>query len=228
MTEGRVIAQPRAPAAAAVSSQQIRRDATFIQKDVIASRAQRLPHPPLAPGDCDIRPTLFVGVYRFFLRVNPRRSMVRHTVLSAHGSNQKRQADSATPLRRFRLHDASYTNLDRGEYLRWKLRAGSVRRAFFASRRTPKCSSRWLFTDEWVDGHGVSRTVSCSSRTAPSYLRLTLSCGHREGLDRVSTRSIGPMACDVGQSVLARRQQPVVEAPSSVRAVFEFRRRYGR
>lgn len=66
MAAGRVIAQARAAETAAVPTQQIRRDPAFIQKQILRHVAERLPRLPLPPGGGDIRPTLFVGVYRFF------------------------------------------------------------------------------------------------------------------------------------------------------------------
>jgi len=66
VTAGRVIAEAGAAQAAAVPAQQIRRDATFIQKHILLRGAERLPSLPLPPGGGDIRPTLLVGVYRFF------------------------------------------------------------------------------------------------------------------------------------------------------------------
>jgi hypothetical protein len=61
-----MIAQAGATWAAAVAAQQIGGDAAFIEKDVLAPIAKRLAvAPPLARQD-DVRPTLFVGVYRFF------------------------------------------------------------------------------------------------------------------------------------------------------------------
>lgn len=66
MTAGRVIAKARATQTAAIPTQQIRRDAAFIQKQILRYRAERLPRLPLPPGRGDIRPTLLVGVYRFF------------------------------------------------------------------------------------------------------------------------------------------------------------------
>lgn len=66
MTAGRVIAQARAAQTAAISTQQIRRDSAFIQKQILRQVAEWLPGLPLAPGRGDIRPTLLVGVYRFF------------------------------------------------------------------------------------------------------------------------------------------------------------------
>ncbi len=58
--------EPRAPRAAAVAAQQIGRDATLIEEDVLAHVAYRLPPLPLVTRRGHIRPTLFVGVYRFF------------------------------------------------------------------------------------------------------------------------------------------------------------------
>jgi hypothetical protein len=46
--------------------QQVRRDATFIEKPILAHVAQWLPPPPLAPRGRDIRAPLFIGVNRFF------------------------------------------------------------------------------------------------------------------------------------------------------------------
>ena len=66
MTAGRVVAEASTAQAAAVPAQQIRRDAAFIQKHILLRGAERLPGLPLPPGSGDIRPTLLVGVYRFF------------------------------------------------------------------------------------------------------------------------------------------------------------------
>ena len=66
MPERRVILQARAAGTPAVAPQQVGRHAAFIEEDVLAHVAQRLPRPPLAARRGDIRPTLFVGVYRFF------------------------------------------------------------------------------------------------------------------------------------------------------------------
>ena len=66
MTAGRVITQPRAEETASVPTEEIRRHATFIQKHILADVTQRLPRLPMPPCRDDIRPTLFVGVYRFF------------------------------------------------------------------------------------------------------------------------------------------------------------------
>lgn len=61
-----VIAQPRAPGAAPIAAQQIRRDTAFIQKDVLAHIAERLPPRPPPSFSGDVGPALFVGVYGFF------------------------------------------------------------------------------------------------------------------------------------------------------------------
>jgi hypothetical protein len=66
MTAGRVIAQARAAQTAAVPAQQVRRDPAFIEKQILRHVAEWLPRLPLPPRRGDIRPTLLVGVYRFF------------------------------------------------------------------------------------------------------------------------------------------------------------------
>jgi hypothetical protein len=66
MAARRVIAEARAARTPAIPSEQIGRHPTFIEEDVLADLAQRLPRPPLAAGRGDIRPTLLVGVYGFF------------------------------------------------------------------------------------------------------------------------------------------------------------------
>ena len=66
MTAGRVIAKARAAQTAAVPAQQIRRDPAFIEKQILRHVAEWLPRLPLPSGRGDIRPTLLVGVYRFF------------------------------------------------------------------------------------------------------------------------------------------------------------------
>jgi len=66
MAARRVIPEAGATQAAAVPAEQIRRHAAFIQKDILRHVAERLPAPPLAPSCGDVRPTLLVGVYRFF------------------------------------------------------------------------------------------------------------------------------------------------------------------
>jgi hypothetical protein len=57
---------PGAARAAAVAAQQIRRHAAFIQKDVLPHVTQRLRRGPLPARRGNVRPALFVGVYRFF------------------------------------------------------------------------------------------------------------------------------------------------------------------
>jgi hypothetical protein len=63
---GGVIGEPRAARAPAVATQQIGRDAAFIEKDVPPPVAERQPLTPAAPRSRDVRATLFVGVDRFF------------------------------------------------------------------------------------------------------------------------------------------------------------------
>jgi hypothetical protein len=66
MAAWRVIAQPHAAETAPVSTQQIGRDAAFIEKDVLPGVAQRQPVAPTAPLSRDVGSPLFVGVYGFF------------------------------------------------------------------------------------------------------------------------------------------------------------------
>ena len=66
VTAGRVIAHTRATRTAAIASDEIRGDATFIEKNVVSKIAERLPLPPAAPLSGDVGPPLFVGVNRFF------------------------------------------------------------------------------------------------------------------------------------------------------------------
>lgn len=66
MAAGRVIPEALAAGTATVATQQIRRDARFIDEDVGADVVQRLRRLPVAPGRRDVRPTLLVGVYGFF------------------------------------------------------------------------------------------------------------------------------------------------------------------
>jgi len=66
MTARCVIAQPGPARAAPIPAQQIGRDAALIQKDVLAHVPQGLHPRPLPARSGDIRPALFVGVYRFF------------------------------------------------------------------------------------------------------------------------------------------------------------------
>ena len=66
VSAGRVIAEPQATSAAAVTPQQIGRDARFVKKDEVPGIAQRLRLVPVAAGRGDVRAALFVGVYGFF------------------------------------------------------------------------------------------------------------------------------------------------------------------
>lgn len=66
MPARRVIAQPHAAEAAPVSAQQIGRDPTLIEKDVLPGIVQRQPVAPAPPLSGDVGSPLFVGVYRFF------------------------------------------------------------------------------------------------------------------------------------------------------------------
>jgi hypothetical protein len=61
-----VITQARPERAASIPAQKIGRHATLIEKHVLPDIAQWLPRAPLATGRRNIRPALFVGVYRFF------------------------------------------------------------------------------------------------------------------------------------------------------------------
>ena len=62
----RVIAQAHATGTAPVAAQEIRRDARFIDEDVAARVVQGLGVLPPAASGGDVRPSLLVGVYRFF------------------------------------------------------------------------------------------------------------------------------------------------------------------
>jgi hypothetical protein len=55
-----------APQTPRESPQQIRRDATFIEKPILAHVAEGLPPSPLPPLGGDIRSALFIGVNGFF------------------------------------------------------------------------------------------------------------------------------------------------------------------
>ena len=61
-----VIPEARAGRTTPVSPQQVGGHAALVDKDVTANVPQRLPVAPLATRGRDIRPALFVGVYRFF------------------------------------------------------------------------------------------------------------------------------------------------------------------
>lgn len=63
---GSVIAEAGAARTAAVAAQQVGRDARFVDKHILSGVTQRQAISPLAAGHHDIRPALFVGVYRSF------------------------------------------------------------------------------------------------------------------------------------------------------------------
>jgi len=62
----RVVAQPYATRTPTVAAQQIGGDAGFIDEDVGARVVEWLRVLPVPAGGGDVRPTLLVGVYRFF------------------------------------------------------------------------------------------------------------------------------------------------------------------
>jgi hypothetical protein len=66
MAAGRVIRDARAAQTAGVAAQQICGDPGFVDEDVLGRIMERQRLPPLASVGRDVRPTLFVGVYRFF------------------------------------------------------------------------------------------------------------------------------------------------------------------
>jgi hypothetical protein len=66
LAAGSEVAQAHAARAAAIAPQQVGRDPAFIEKDILARIAERLPGVPVAARGRNVRPTLFVGVYRFF------------------------------------------------------------------------------------------------------------------------------------------------------------------
>ena len=66
VTAGCVIAEPRATRTPAVPTEEIGRDAAFIEKDVLPHIAERQPLAPAATLSDDIGAALLVGVYRFF------------------------------------------------------------------------------------------------------------------------------------------------------------------
>ena len=61
-----VITESRAARASAIAAEQIGRYAAFVEEDILAHVAQRLPGTPALARDHDVRPALFVGVYGFF------------------------------------------------------------------------------------------------------------------------------------------------------------------
>ena len=66
MPARRVVLQSRAAGPPPLPPEQIRRDATFIEKHVRPGIVDRQPRPPPAPFSGDVGPPLFVGVNRFF------------------------------------------------------------------------------------------------------------------------------------------------------------------
>jgi len=66
MAARRVVADPRAPGASSIAAQQVGGHAGFIHEHVLAGIVNRLRVSPLPAGGGHVRPTLFVGVYRFF------------------------------------------------------------------------------------------------------------------------------------------------------------------
>ena len=61
-----VIGEAGPAGTAAIAPQQIGRDTTFIEENVVPGVVQREPGAPVAPLSADVGPPLFVGVYRFF------------------------------------------------------------------------------------------------------------------------------------------------------------------
>jgi hypothetical protein len=66
MAVRRVIPQTLAAGTAPVAPQQVGGDTGFVDEDVAARVVQRLGVLPVATGGRDVRPSLLVGVYRFF------------------------------------------------------------------------------------------------------------------------------------------------------------------
>ncbi len=62
----RVVMQPCAAGAAPVAAQQVGGDPRFVDEDIGPRIVQGLGVPPASTGGDDVRPALFVGVYRFF------------------------------------------------------------------------------------------------------------------------------------------------------------------
>jgi hypothetical protein len=61
-----VIVQPRPAGTPAVPPQEIGGDAAFVEKHILPRIVEWLRVAPLPPRGRDVRPALFVGVYRFF------------------------------------------------------------------------------------------------------------------------------------------------------------------
>jgi hypothetical protein len=66
MLAGRVIVETRPTRTAAVATQQVGRDARFVDEHVLTGVPERQPVAPVAARRDDIRPTLFLGVDCFF------------------------------------------------------------------------------------------------------------------------------------------------------------------
>jgi hypothetical protein len=66
VTARRVIVEARAPETPTIAAQEVGRDATFIEKDVLSRVAERQPVSPLAAFSGDVGAPLLVGVNRFF------------------------------------------------------------------------------------------------------------------------------------------------------------------
>jgi hypothetical protein len=62
----RVIAQADAPWTSTIATEEIRRDARFVEEDECPGVVERLRVAPPSTRSRDVRPSLFVGVYRFF------------------------------------------------------------------------------------------------------------------------------------------------------------------
>jgi hypothetical protein len=61
-----VVTEPGASRAAAVTPEEVRRHAAFIEKDILTDIAEWLGVPPPPALSGDVGPPLFVGVYGFF------------------------------------------------------------------------------------------------------------------------------------------------------------------
>lgn len=66
VTAGRVVGEACAARTPPIASHEIGGDTAFIEKDVLADIAERLPFAPAPTVSGDIGPPLFIGVYRFF------------------------------------------------------------------------------------------------------------------------------------------------------------------
>ena len=66
VTARRVIMEARASETPAIAAQEVGRDATFIEKDVLARVADGQPVSPAAAVSGDVDAPLLVGVDRFF------------------------------------------------------------------------------------------------------------------------------------------------------------------